>query len=69
MHDLFDETYGLANDLACRLYLGVINRAPQAWARFYGWLDRREKFAPGMIWLFLAKLLCRGFSSAFVRIS
>jgi processive 1,2-diacylglycerol beta-glucosyltransferase len=55
LHDLFAETYGLANDLACRLYLGVINRAPQAWARFYGWLDRREKFAPGMIWLFLAK--------------
>jgi hypothetical protein len=27
-------------------YLTLINRAPDAWGRFYRWLDGRQEFAP-----------------------
>ena len=55
LHDLFEETYGPINKWARKGYLTVINRAPRAWSRLYQWLDRQEKFAPQMGWLFLAK--------------
>ena len=55
LHDLFEETYGPINKWARKGYLTVINRAPRAWSRFYQWLDRQEKFAPQMGWLFLVR--------------
>ncbi|HEX3817820.1 MAG TPA: glycosyltransferase [Chthoniobacterales bacterium] len=51
-HDLFAETYGLANDLARRGYLTLINRAPQAWAGIYEWIDRRKRFREKLVFLF-----------------
>jgi len=45
LHDLFAETYGLVNDWARVLYMGMINRTPQVWGVIYRWLDRQEKFA------------------------
>ena len=44
LHDLFAETYGLANDWARVLYMGMINRTPRVWGVIYRWLDRQEKF-------------------------
>ncbi len=55
VHDLFEETYGPLNKWTRRGYLMAINRAPRLWSRFYAWLDRQEKFAPQMGWLFLAR--------------
>ncbi|CAN5593003.1 glycosyltransferase [soil metagenome] len=55
LHDIFAETYGFANDWARHGYLSMINRAPRAWGRLYRWLDRQEKYAPQLRWLFLAK--------------
>ncbi len=55
LHDLFAETYGLANDLARRGYLALINRAPRIWAEMYRRLDRREEFAGQMKLLFQLK--------------
>ena len=46
LHDIFAENYGWVNDWARRGYLTLINRAPDAWGRFYRWLDRRQEFAP-----------------------
>lgn len=46
LHDLFAETYGLVNDWARVLYLGMINRTPRIWQAIYQWLDRQETFAP-----------------------
>ena len=45
VHDLFSDTYGVANDWAREMYLGLINQWPRGWARVYRWLDRQEKFA------------------------
>ncbi len=45
MHDLFSDTYGVANDWARESYLGLINQWPRAWAAVYRRLDRQEKFA------------------------
>ena len=45
LHDLFAETYGLANDWARVAYMAMINRTPQVWGVIYRWLDRQEKFA------------------------
>ena len=64
LHDLFAETYGFVNDWIRKGYLGLINRAPRAWGRFYRWLDGREEFASNMRWLFqvrsrLSQLLVR----------
>lgn len=44
MHDLFAETYGIANEWTRRLYLAVINHWPVQWSAFYQWLDRRQTF-------------------------
>ncbi len=55
LHDIFAETFGFANELARKAYLAAINRAPRTWGRFYNWLDRQERFAPKMGWLFLAR--------------
>ena len=35
--------YGFVNDWVRRGYLDLINRAPGAWGRFYGWLDRQRR--------------------------
>ncbi len=43
LHDLFAETYGIANDLARRGYLALINRAPAAWSEIYEWIDRQDR--------------------------
>jgi len=56
LHDLFEETYGLLNRWTRQGYVTLINRAPRVWSRFYAWLDRQEKFAPQMGWLFLARV-------------
>ncbi len=45
LHDLFAETYGLGNDWARVLYMGMINRTPRVWRVIYRWLDRQENFA------------------------
>ncbi|MDQ6655755.1 MAG: UDP-N-acetylglucosamine--LPS N-acetylglucosamine transferase, partial [Verrucomicrobiota bacterium] len=45
LHDLFSETYGIANDWAREGYLGFINHCPNGWARVYRWLDRQQRFA------------------------
>ncbi len=55
VHDIFSETFGPLNDWVRKGYLGVINRAPRAWGRFYHWLDRQEAYAPRLGWLFLAR--------------
>jgi len=46
LHDIFAENYGWVNDWARHGYLTLINRAPNAWGRFYRWLDGRQEFAP-----------------------
>jgi len=55
VHDIFAETYGIANDLARKSYLALINRAPRSWSKLYQWLDRQEEYGPGLRWLFLAR--------------
>lgn len=45
LHDLFAETYGVANTWAREAYLALINQCPQAWSRVYRWLDRQTEFA------------------------
>ena len=46
LHDIFSEDYGRVNDWARRGYLTLINRAPDAWGRFYRWLDGRRNSRP-----------------------
>ena len=55
LHDIFAETYGVANDWARHAYLAMINRTPATWGRLYRWLDRREAYAPQLRWLFMAR--------------
>ncbi len=55
IRDLFAETFGPLNEIARRLYLTVINRAPRSWAATYRWIDRRQNFRPGLSTLFLAR--------------
>jgi processive 1,2-diacylglycerol beta-glucosyltransferase len=55
LHDIFAESYGWVNDWARHGYLALINRAPGAWGRFYHWLDERQKFAPKIGRLPMAK--------------
>jgi processive 1,2-diacylglycerol beta-glucosyltransferase len=45
VHDLFADTYGMANDWVREAYLGLINNAPHLWAAVYRLLDRQQKFA------------------------
>lgn len=40
--DLFDECYGWLNHVARKAYIGLINRAPNVWARIYQWLDSAD---------------------------
>jgi len=44
LHDLFAETYGIRNDWARVLYMGMINRTPRVWRVIYRWLDRQTNF-------------------------
>src|SRR5436189_4416270 len=44
LHDLFAETYGVVNDWARVLYMGMINRTPRVWGVIYRWLDRQTDF-------------------------
>jgi processive 1,2-diacylglycerol beta-glucosyltransferase len=53
LHDLFAETYGLVNDWARVLYMGMINRTPRVWGVIYRWLDRQTDFV-GDFRVFLA---------------
>jgi processive 1,2-diacylglycerol beta-glucosyltransferase len=53
LHDLFAETYGVANDWARVAYLGLIDRAPAAWGVVYRWLDSERRFT-GNFKLFFA---------------
>src|SRR5450432_768783 len=55
VHDLFAETYGVANDWMRKAYLALINRSPRLWKRFYDWTDRQENFSASMRWIFQAK--------------
>ena len=53
LHDLFADTYGIVNDWARVLYMGMINRTPRVWAVIYRWLDRQTDFV-GDFRVFLA---------------
>ena len=55
VHDIFADTYGVANDCAREAYLAFINNLPRAWSRVYGWLDRQEKFGGKLNVFFTAK--------------
>jgi processive 1,2-diacylglycerol beta-glucosyltransferase len=55
LHDLFSETYGIGNDWARVLYLGMINRTPPVWGVIYRWLDQQEKFAGNFRVFFMLK--------------
>ena len=55
VHDLFAETYGLANDWSRKAYLALINRAPRVWERIYHWVDARDQFGKKLRFLFLLK--------------
>ena len=55
MHDLFAETYGIANEWGRKGYLAVINRAPWIWSRIYQLVDRRENFGSRFGWLGMAR--------------
>lgn len=60
LHDIFADTYGLANDLVRRSYLALINRAPNAWAEVYDWIDRQQDVPARLRIFFLAKNRLRG---------
>ena len=55
VHDIFADTYGVANDCAREAYLALINNLPRAWSRVYAWLDRQEKFGGKLNVFFTAK--------------
>ena len=55
VHDIFADTYGVANDCAREAYLALINNAPHAWSRVYQWLDRQQKFGGKLNVFFTAK--------------
>jgi processive 1,2-diacylglycerol beta-glucosyltransferase len=64
LHDLFADTYGLANDWARVLYMGMINRTPRVWGVIYRWLDRQTDFVGDfrvflMLKIYLRRLLER----------
>ncbi len=44
VHDLFADTYGLANDYVREAYLAVINNSPRVWRNVYRRLDRRKSY-------------------------
>lgn len=55
MHDLFAETYGVANDIARSSYLALINHAPRAWSKVFNWVDRQKNHSASTKPLFMAK--------------
>lgn len=55
VHDIFAETYGFANDLVRRTYLGLINRAPDLWSEVYDWLDQEQDVRERLRIFFLAR--------------
>ncbi len=55
VHDIFSETFGVANDWVRKGYLALINRAPRVWGRLYQMLDGRENYGSQLRWLFLAR--------------
>lgn len=55
LHDIFAETYGLANDLVRRAYLALINRAPDAWSRIYDWIDQEKEVRDRLRVFFMAR--------------
>ena len=55
VHDIFADTYGLANDCAREAYLALINNLPRAWSRVYAWLDRQERFGGKLNVFFTAR--------------
>ncbi len=64
LHDLFAETYGIVNDWARVLYMGMINRTPRVWSVIYRWLDRQTDFVGDfrvflMLKSYLRRLLVR----------
>lgn len=64
LHDLFHDTYGVANAWARTAYLKFIDRAPSAWGVIYKWLDRQDRFAGNFAVFFtlknyLSRLLAR----------
>ncbi|MFL6530822.1 MAG: MGDG synthase family glycosyltransferase [Chthoniobacterales bacterium] len=65
VHDLFSDTYGLANDWAREMYLGLINQWPRGWAAVYRRLDRQEKFAGNFRVFFTLKKRFLGLLSRF----
>ena len=72
-HDLFAETYGIANEWTRKFYLGLINRYPHRWSTFYQWLDRKSDFAGNFRFLFalknrLSQLLARFRPDAIVSV-
>lgn len=64
LHDLFADTYGIANDWARVLYMGMINKTPRVWGVIYRWLDRQTDFVGDfrvflMLKSYLRRLLAR----------
>ena len=55
VHDIFADTYGVANDCAREAYLALINNLPNAGSRVYTWLDRQERFGGKLNVFFTAK--------------
>ena len=55
VHDVFADTYGLANDCVREAYLAVINNTPRIWAVIYRWLDRERSFSGNFKVFFTAK--------------
>ncbi len=73
VRDLLAETFGAANDLTCRGYLQLINRAPQIWSRLYSLIDRQTEFRRAFRWLApvryrLAQIIARDQPEAIVSV-
>ena len=59
LHDLFAETYGLANDWSRVAYMAMINRTPRVWGVIYRWLDRQTDFVGDFRIFFPLKIYLR----------
>jgi len=46
--DLLAESSPRLNEISRRCYLGMINRTPRLWSRFYSWIDRSRR-VPGRL--------------------
>ena len=65
LHDIFAETFGLANDLVRRGYLALINRLPDAWSKIYDWVDRDQAGDEWIRVFFLARQRLRALLESF----